>query len=136
MKPQSSAVAIGLLFMPIGGWATASEPGQPSTSSMAEPWAPAPMPATRRRSNGTSDEPQPFSITVRTGHFFRDTSPTVRLLQPVQIYDRAAHDKAFDSRDYAPLIRSTPLSSAADGTVTLPALAPWGVILVKKGSAR
>jgi hypothetical protein len=82
------------------------------------------------------DEPQPFSITVRTGHFFPDTPPTMRLLQPVQIYDRAAHDKAFDSRDYAPLIRSTPLSLAADGTVTLPALAPWGVILVEKGSAR
>ncbi|NQW46741.1 MAG: hypothetical protein HQ464_03120, partial [Planctomycetes bacterium] len=46
MKPHSYAVAIGLLFMPIGGWATASEPGQPQSAqphavksihAMAEP---------------------------------------------------------------------------------------------------
>ena len=47
-------------------------------------------------------------------------------------YDRAAHDKAFDSRDYAPLVRSTPLEISADGTVALPALAPWGVVIVTR----
>jgi hypothetical protein len=29
-------------------------------------------------------------------------------------------------------VRSTPLSLAADGTVALPTLAPWGVVIVEK----
>jgi hypothetical protein len=81
------------------------------------------------------DEPQPFSITVQTGLFFGKDPATLRLLQPVAAYDRAAHDKAFDSRDYAPLVRSTPLTVAADGTVALPTLAPWGVVVVEKRNA-
>ena len=80
------------------------------------------------------DEPQPFSITVRTGRFFGDAPTTQRLLQPVTAYDRAAHDKAFESRDYAPLVRSNLLPIAADGTVSLPAVTPWAVIVVEKRS--
>jgi hypothetical protein len=78
------------------------------------------------------DEPQPFSITVQTDLFFGKEPATLRLLQPVAAYDRAAHDKAFDSRDYSPLVRSMPLAISADGTVALPALAPWGVVIVEK----
>lgn len=75
---------------------------------------------------------QPFSITVKMELFFGKEPATLRLLQPVAAYDRAAHDKAFDSRDYAPLVRSTPLAISADGSVALPALAPWGVVIVEK----
>lgn len=78
------------------------------------------------------DEPQPFSINVKIDLFFGKEPATLRLLQPVAAYDRAAHDKAFDSRDYAPLVRSTPLAISAEATVALPALAPWGVVIVEK----
>ena len=78
------------------------------------------------------DDPQPFSITLRPSQFVGDSPVALRLVQPVAPYDRAAHDKAFDSRDYAPLVRSGPLALAADGTVALPALAPWGVVIVEK----
>jgi len=81
------------------------------------------------------EEPQPFSITVRTERFFGDAPTTLRLLQPVAAYDRAAHDKAFDSRDYAPLVRSTPLAVATDGTVSLPAVTPWAVVVVEQRDA-
>jgi hypothetical protein len=81
------------------------------------------------------DEPQPFSITVKMDLFFGKEPATLRLLQPIAAYDRAAHDKAFDSRDYAPLVRSTPLAISADGSVALPALAPWGVVIVAKRDA-
>jgi hypothetical protein len=81
------------------------------------------------------DEPQPFSLTVRMSQFRGDSSVTLRLLQPVAPFDRAAHEKAFDTRDYAPLVRSSPLAIAADGTVALPALSPWGVIIVEKALA-
>lgn len=81
------------------------------------------------------DEPQPFSITVRTSQFYGDSTVTLRLLQPVESYDPAAHEQAFDSRDYSPLVRSTPLAIAADGTVALPALAPWGVVIVEEGES-
>lgn len=64
--------------------------------------------------------------------FFGTEPATLRLLQPVAAYERAAHDKAFDSRDYTPLVRSTPLRISADGTVAVPALAPWGVVIVEK----
>ena len=81
------------------------------------------------------DEPQPFSLTVRMSQFRGDSSVTLRLLQPYAPFDRAAHEKAFDTRDYAPLVRSSPLAIAADGTVALPALSPWGVIIVEKALA-
>ena len=81
------------------------------------------------------DEPKPFPITVRTRYFFGDAPVTLRLLQPVASYDRAAHEKAFDSHDYAPLVRSTLLPVAEDGTVAIPVLAPWGVIIVERDNA-
>jgi hypothetical protein len=81
------------------------------------------------------DEPQPFSITLRTERFFGDAPTTLRLLQPVAAYERAAHDKAFDSRDYAPLVRSNLLPIAADGMVSLPAVTPWAVLVVEKRDA-
>ena len=81
------------------------------------------------------DKPEPFSITLRTGYFFGKAPVILRLFQPVAPYDRTAHERAFDSRDYSPLVRSTLLPIAADGTVTVPTLAPWGVIIVEKSNA-
>jgi hypothetical protein len=81
------------------------------------------------------DDPQPFSITLRTQFFCGNDRMAVRLLQPAASYDPVAHAKAFASRDYAPLVRVTQLAILPDGTVSLPGLAPWGVIVVEKADA-
>jgi hypothetical protein len=79
------------------------------------------------------DEPRPFRLMLRPAAFGPADVTPARLLRPVDAYDAAAHDLAFSNRDYGPLVREEPLPVATDGSVDVPALAPWGVIVV--GSA-
>ena len=77
------------------------------------------------------DEPQPFSLSVRPQAFFGSAPLQFRLFTPVEPYDAAAHERAFRTGDYAPLVRQQELARGWESTLRLPALTPWGVLVVQ-----
>jgi hypothetical protein len=76
------------------------------------------------------DEPRPFRVSLRPQAFFGSRSLRLRLFTPVLPYDREAHDAAFRSGDYSHLLHEVQLASGYTNTVEIPALAPWGVLVV------
>ncbi len=81
------------------------------------------------------DEPQPFTVAVQPEAFFGPVSLRFRLFTPVLPYDKAVHDRAFDTKDYSPLVREVELARGVANTVELPALKPWGILVVEPDAA-
>jgi len=77
------------------------------------------------------EQPQPFALSLHPPAFFGDRPLRVRLLTPALPYDRKAHDEAFRTGNYQALVRETELSRGLVNTVTVPALGPWGVLVVE-----
>ena len=77
------------------------------------------------------DEPQPFRLSLRPQAFFGGRPLRLRLWTPVLPYDREAHDRAFRTGNYADLVRETTLAAGYVSTVDVPALGPWGVLVVE-----
>ena len=77
-------------------------------------------------------EPKPPVIALRSASFFGTRELTARLLVPPE-YDRAAHDKAEETRDYSALAKAIDLKSRAEDGLTLveiPPLEPWGILVI------
>jgi hypothetical protein len=70
-----------------------------------------------------------FTLSIDPLRFFGARPVRYRLLMP-QPYDAALHRDAAESRDYAPLVRTVELARGRIDTVRIPALHPWGVLLV------
>lgn len=77
-----------------------------------------------------SSEPKPFHVSLRPDLFFAGRPFRVTLITP-KPYDRAAHDKAFDTKDYSDLINRTELGSGRVTTFDIPALNPWGILVLE-----
>lgn len=75
--------------------------------------------------------PEPFELTLRSQAFFGDRSVRVRLVTPVRPYDKDAHDQAYRSGDYSGLVHETELARGAVDRVNVPALKPWGILIVE-----
>lgn len=79
-------------------------------------------------------EPQPFRLALRPQAFFGGRPWRVRLCTPVLPYDRQAHDRAFETGDYARLVQETTLAQGYGNTFDVPALQPWGALVVEPDS--
>jgi hypothetical protein len=67
--------------------------------------------------------------------FFVSGKITVSLLAPPQ-YEKATHENASTSGDYASLAKEVSLQTNTEGNwtvVEVPALNPWGTLVVKEG---
>ena len=71
--------------------------------------------------------PQPFEITVNPDICLGTNDCRIQLLTPAS-YNQKAHDWAWDTGDYRPLRKT--VDSGTGPKVHVPALNPWGIILV------
>jgi hypothetical protein len=77
-------------------------------------------------------KPKAATLELRNAAFFGDKPLKAALLTPPP-YNKATHDKAETSKDYAPLATRTELKAVARGEVThvtVPPLHPWGIVIV------
>ena len=82
------------------------------------------------------DREQGAATTLRlpTARFFGKTALKVTLREPLP-YDAALHAQAEKDKNYRSLIRETPLTTTTEGASTLvsvPALNPWGILVVER----
>ncbi len=77
------------------------------------------------------EEPHPLRVSIRPDTFFGPGPVRFRLFTPVAPYDNAAHNRAFDTKDYHALVHEVEVGRGMANTVDLPALAPWGVLVVE-----
>ena len=77
-----------------------------------------------------SDDPAPFKLMVEPGRFFGDRPLRIRLLQPMP-YARAKHEAAAETGEFEPLSQAVVLSEGRYTSVDVPALNPWGMVLVE-----
>lgn len=80
------------------------------------------------------DQPRPVCVAVRPEAFFGSRPLRFRLFTPVLPYDKAAHDRAFDTGDYDALVKESGVGLDADNTIQLPGLKPWGILIVEPGA--
>lgn len=76
-----------------------------------------------------SDNPQPCTVSFNPDTLFAGQPLQLTLITP-QPYNREAHAAAFDSHDYSALVRKTPLAEGAVTTCEIPALKPWGLLVI------
>ena len=77
-----------------------------------------------------SDEPRPLHLTLDPLAFFGDTPLKLTLLTPPP-YDRSRHTEAEASQSYGELVKTIPLDGGYVASVSLPALTPWGLVVVE-----
>ena len=82
-----------------------------------------------------SDEPAPFKLLIEPARFFGDQPLRIRLLQP-RPYDQAAHEAAEATGDFAALSQSLVLADGRHTSVDIPALSPWGMVVVEPSASR
>ena len=74
------------------------------------------------------------TLRLPTARFFGTNAIKVTLREPLP-YDAALHAKAENDKNYRSLVREVPLAKTTEGAWTLvsvPALNPWGILVVKK----
>ncbi len=77
-------------------------------------------------------ESRPFTLKLRTDAFFGEHPITATLLIPPG-YDRTAHEKADQTREYAALSKAAPVQTAPKddfAIVRIPGLDPWGLLVL------
>ena len=77
----------------------------------------------------TEQAPQPFRLGIHPARFFGDRPVTVDLLVPAS-YERAAHERAEQTQDFAQLSVRKRLAAGYVTEVDVPAISPWGLIVV------
>jgi len=82
-----------------------------------------------------SDQPKPAVVTLDSKRIATEGPVRAVLVTPTP-YDKAGHVKAEQTGDYAPLRTETPLRIEPDGRIRLPALRPWGILVVRAGGAQ
>jgi hypothetical protein len=78
-----------------------------------------------------SDDPVPCTVSLNPQMLFAGRPIRVELITP-RPYERAAHEAAGTSGDYAPLIERVTLASGPVTTCELPALRPWGLLVISR----
>lgn len=76
----------------------------------------------------------PATLRLPTARFFGKHAIKVTLREPLP-YDASLHAKAENTKNYRSLIRETTLTTTTDGAWTLvsvPALNPWGILVVEQ----
>lgn len=81
------------------------------------------------------EEPRPFGLSLRPQAFFGERPLRLRLFTPVLPHDRAPHEAAYRSGDYRGLVREVELARGYANTVEIPALSPWGILVVEPDPA-
>lgn len=74
--------------------------------------------------------PGAFTLSLRPQAFFGGKSFRAVLLTPVP-YKKEQHDAAFKSKNYKKLVRRTILGEGALSSLEIPALSPWGIVLLE-----
>ena len=82
-----------------------------------------------------SPEPKPFTVHLNPARLFGDRGLTCRLLVPAP-YDRRAHEQAEQTRSCGKLSMAIALESGYATTLRLPALAPWGLLVIEPDASR
>jgi len=77
-----------------------------------------------------SDNPRPFRLILNPATIFGDKALKMRLLVPAP-YDKAEHEKAEHTRSYDALSKTVPLESGYVSSVSVPALNPWGLLVIE-----
>jgi hypothetical protein len=77
-----------------------------------------------------SASPAAFTLKVDPARFFGDRPLELRLLRP-QPYAKPDHDAAEETGDFRPLSEAVQLSEGHVGSVEIPALRPWGMVVVE-----
>lgn len=77
-----------------------------------------------------SASPQPCTVSLNPDALFAGRPLRVSLIAP-RPYDAAAHARAFETKDYAPLVQETVLAEGKVTTVEVPALQPWGLLVLR-----
>ena len=77
-----------------------------------------------------SDEPAPFTLVLNPLRFHGQRPLKLRLLTP-SAYSKREHDDAEKTGDYSRLCQCMPLASGYSTSVQVPALAPWGMVIVE-----
>jgi hypothetical protein len=76
--------------------------------------------------------PEPFDLAICPESFFGKAPIRVRLFTPVLPYQQATHDHAFTTRNYSGLIHMTELAHGTMTGIHVPALLPWGILVVER----
>lgn len=77
----------------------------------------------------TDEAPKPFRLGVDPTRFFGDRPITIDLLVPSP-YDRAAHDRAEQTKDFAPLSIRKRLAAGYVTEIEVPPVSTWGMIVI------
>ena len=77
-----------------------------------------------------SEKPRAFSLVVNSGAFFGGQPIKATLLVPVA-YNKDLHAAAEKSRNFESLYRKLPLGEGYKSTFEIPALAPWGIVVLE-----
>ena len=83
------------------------------------------------------EEPSPFRLVLHPRAFFETGNLSVALRVPVE-FNGPLHEQAETSKQYFPLAREIALQTATEDEVTtvmIPALKPWGMLIVSKNPA-
>jgi hypothetical protein len=77
----------------------------------------------------------PFQLSIAPSRYFKKRPLRCRLYTPAP-YDAAAHQRAWDSKDYEPLRTVTDLTLGRNNAVEIPALDPWGILVIEPASVK
>jgi hypothetical protein len=77
-----------------------------------------------------SEAPKPFTLMVDPERLFGDVPLKIHLLRP-KPYVRSEHVAADATGDYRELSSTVPLGQGRVATVDIPALTPWGMVLIE-----
>lgn len=77
-----------------------------------------------------SGRAQPFRLALRPERMFGGRPFRAVLVTPVP-YQQQAHDAAFHSKNYEPLVHRTVLAEGRVASLALPALRPWGMVVLE-----
>ena len=77
----------------------------------------------------TGEAPQPFRLGIDPARFFGDRPITIDLLVPAS-YDRAVHERAEQTKFFTALSVRKHLAAGYVTEVELPAVSPWGMIVI------
>lgn len=79
-----------------------------------------------------SDAPKPFRLRINPARFFGDRPVTIELRAPPP-YAHATHDHAEQAKDFSALTSKTRLAAGYVTEVEVPAMQPWGMIVIAPG---
>jgi hypothetical protein len=77
-----------------------------------------------------SESLEAFALEVDSARFFDSQPLKIRLLRP-KPYAKQEHEAAEETGDYGALSEAVPLAAGRVASVDVPALHPWGIVVVE-----